>query len=612
MKRLNILLSVLFFMPVLVKAVPARPTLVDLTQPDGRTVQVYIRGDEKIRWLESPDGYSLLYGEDNFIVYAVADENGDMIPSDIVYSDASLRSSTEEAGNIPKKLKFSSKQISEKHLAWDKHHPKRESTKNLSSLRQSNAKTRALCVLMEFPDKKFKKGKQDFEALMNQSGYSASGAKGSVHDFFIEDSYGQVDLEITVLGPFTADHNMEYYGKDSGGVGQDARPRELAEEAAYTVHEYLGTDISVFDNDGNGFIDAFHVIYAGYGQEGGGETNTIWAHEAWFLWDLVLGSVKLSNYSCSPELHSNKGEQITNIGVICHEMGHILGSPDFYDTDGGNDEYVGTGKWDLMANGSWNGNGTSPANTNMYQKIANGWVTPVELTETSTVTGMDNSAEHPVAFKISTPVDGDYFILENRQQKNFDSYVPGHGLLIYHVSLTKQDIFYNTVNNSHPQKMYPVCASASGNPGNGSSTYGNINSMGCPFPGSTGKTSFTNETTPSLVAWNGQNANGKITGITEIDGKISFNFTLTGNDIQQLAGNRAIVFPNPVSRGEYITVHTETERSILSVFSIYGEKISEETVDSGLIRKRIDMLPGIYLIKLSENGKPAVFKLTVK
>jgi M6 family metalloprotease-like protein len=614
--RLLKILFVMFFIPVFADAAPAAPVPVDMVQPDGRIVRVYVRGDEAVRWMESPDGYSLLYGKDGFIVYAVDDGNGGMMPSDIVYGDASLRSATEmaRADSIPKRLKFSAGQVNEKRLAWNVNHTRRETEKRPSMLRQSGKKTRALCVLMEFADKKFTKTVQDFERLMNQTGYNENSAKGSVRDFYIEDSYGNIDLEVTVIGPFTARNNMEYYGKDSGGAGQDSHPREFAEEAAYAAHDRLGANISDFDNDGDGFIDAFHVIYAGYGQEGGGESNTIWAHEAWFWpYDLVLGSVKLSKYSCSPELYSNNGERITRIGVICHEMGHIFGAPDFYDTngtDGGS--YTGTGNWDLMAGGSWNDGGSSPAHTNMYQKIENGWVTPVELTENSAVTGMENSAEHPVAFKISTPVDNDYYIIENRQKKKFDSYVPGHGLLIYHVNLKESDINYNTINNSHPQKMYPVCASASGNPGSQTSTYGNINSEGCPFPGSTMKTSFTAETIPSFVAWDGQGANGKITEITETAGVISFNFIRKGSDIPQLAGNKATVFPNPVLRGEYVTVYTGTELSTLAVFSIYGEKISDETVGFGLVRKKIDMPSGIYLLKLSGNGKTAVTKLTVK
>ncbi len=51
---------------------------------------------------------------------------------------------------------------------------------------------------------------------------------------------------------------------------------------------------------------------------------------------------------------------MTYIGVICHELGHVLGCADFYDTDyqvGG--QYDGTSDWDVMGSGNWNKDGAS-------------------------------------------------------------------------------------------------------------------------------------------------------------------------------------------------------------------------------------------------------------
>ena len=71
----------------------------------------------------------------------------------------------------------------------------------------------------------------------------------------------------------------------------------------------------------------------------------------------------------------------------------------------------------------------------------------------------------------------------------FDANIPGHGLMIYHVH---KDIGTagNAINATYPQKMYPVCANATTNPGSTASTYGTINGAGCPFPGSGSKTSL--------------------------------------------------------------------------------------------------------------------------
>ncbi len=143
---------------------------------------------------------------------------------------------------------------------------------------------------------------------------------------------------------------MAYYGGNDGS-GNDLKPRELVAEAV-TLADPTVNYVN-FDNDLDGFVDGVYVIYAGYGEESGASANCIWAH-AWSLaTTLTKDGKKISKYSCSSELQGTSGSTITNIGVICHEFGHVLGAPDFYDTNyGTGGEYDGTGNWDLQAGGS--------------------------------------------------------------------------------------------------------------------------------------------------------------------------------------------------------------------------------------------------------------------
>jgi len=597
-------------------SVPARPILVKFQQPNGKEISVYLLGDEKVHWMKSSDGYSLLYDKNQFIVYAIQDEEGNMVPSDIVAQDVSLRSSAiqDQIKDIPKNLKYSAAQIDTMKKKWAK--PNFQENK-VPKLRSSTAqKTRTLCVLANFKDKQMLKSKSNFESLLNQVGYNLDGARGSVHDFFLENSYGQIDMEITVLGPFTAAQNMAYYGENDKN-DTDKNPWELAREAARYAFSQPGINPADYDNDGDGYIDALHIIYAGYGEEAGGEKNTIWAHES-RVQPMLFGGKLFSVYSCSPELQSNSGSNLTHIGVICHEMGHVFGAPDFYDVDyveGG--EYLGTGKWDLMANGSWNGNGACPAHINMYMKIELGWVNPIllDMTKSNNNIDMENSAKNPVACIFSTPVSGEYYVLENRQKEGFDSSIPGTGLLIYHVSLTGDDISDNEVNNTHPQKMYPVCASATVKvPNSSASSYGSINSPACPFPGTFGKTSFTDLTTPASLTWNGEKADGLITDIRELNKVISFNYTYTGTDIKFLPSNETNVHPNPVQRGEFVTIDTgnHSGNGILSVYSISGQKLTEEHFSDKIIRKKMDLTPGVYILQIQKNRQVTNRKIVIK
>jgi len=64
-----------------VSAVPAVPWPVEKIQPDGSKITVHIRGDERVNWMESLDGYTLMYNDQKYIVYAELDADQNMIPS---------------------------------------------------------------------------------------------------------------------------------------------------------------------------------------------------------------------------------------------------------------------------------------------------------------------------------------------------------------------------------------------------------------------------------------------------------------------------------------------------------------------------------------------------
>ena len=118
-----------------------------------------------------------------------------------------------------------------------------------------------------------------------------------------------------------------------------------------------------YDNDGNGFVDAFIVVHAGRGAEETGNQNHIWSHK-WVLTGSPLNAdgTKIFGYLTIPE--------DSKIGVCAHELGHLLfGWPDLYDTDGSSE---GLGNWCLMGGGSWNGNGDIPAHPSAWCKVEPG------------------------------------------------------------------------------------------------------------------------------------------------------------------------------------------------------------------------------------------------
>jgi M6 family metalloprotease-like protein len=518
--------------------VPSYPNPITIVQPDGSKITVLLRGDESMHWFESTDGYTLMKNDKGLLEYATVNQNKDLVPSGIAVKNIDARSSSDKTflSKIQPYLTYSRSQVS--------------MMKQIKKVYESGEKmvfpttgTRKLvCILIGFTDLAFTKTQSDFNNLFNQVGYATDGAYGSVKDYYLQNSWNQLTLSVTIAGPYTASNTMAYYGGNDA-FGNDKKPRALVTEAVNLANPDV--NYADFDNDGDGSVDGIYVIYAGYGEEAGASSNAIWAH-AWNISTVTLDGKTISKYSCSPELRNNSGTGITRIGVICHEFGHVLGAPDFYDTDyatGGG--YLGTGQWDMMANGSWNLSGASPAHHNGYTKWkCYNWYTPTLLTASQkvSVTNIENNKN---GYYYTTVTSGEYFFMENRQQTGFDAAIPGHGLVIYHVngngiSSTQSS---NDINATYPQYMYPVCASALTNPGSMPSTYGMINTGGCPFPGSSEVTEFTDGSLPGSLDQAGNRTNKPVTEISESSGVITFSFmdaSLPGNLVATSASTTEI------------------------------------------------------------------------
>ena len=487
-----------------VYAVTAYPHPVEYKLPDGTTLSIVLKGDEKVNWAETLDGYSILLNDKGYYEYAILNEKGDMERSGIRVSPKNKRSADEQVllSKIKKGIMYSPSQVSIMQQIWD------INEKEASKAFPTTGDRKLICILVNFTDVQFQKTQADFDALFNQVGYNVDGATGSVKDYYLENSYGQFNLTVDVAGPYTVSQNMAYYGGESGD------PRPMVTEVVGLAD--ADVDFSDYDNDNDGSVDGVYIIFAGYGEEAGASEDAIWSH-AWSIWPAVnYDGVEISRYSCSPELRGNSGTNLTRIGVICHEFGHVLGAPDYYDTNynnTGDGQFSGTGRWDMMAGGSWNNGGATPAHHNAFTKVVYyNWAEATVLESSTTVT-MENGAENSGSFyRVNTQTANEYFLLENREKHLFDAAIPGSGLIIYHVHSGVFSVG-NSINVTHPQRMYPVAQNATSDPTSDPSSYGNINDATCAWTG-TGKSEFTDFSTPSALSWAGVNTEKPITGIT--------------------------------------------------------------------------------------------------
>lgn len=476
-------------------AVPAYPDLVAFTQPHSKEqFNILLKGDERVHWAETEDGYSLLHVKDGTLYYAMRDADGDMVPSTYPATAKEHRSLAVLSflASTPQHLRFSRKQIDGMVKIWQDLSAMKHPAKEMGDVLGNK---RFLVVLFAFSDQAFTHTAAEFANLFNQVNYTANGSTGSVHDYYYRVSQGLFSLQVDVVGPFTGSQTTAHYGNGGTSGTQD-----FASEAVDSAARYV--DFRDYDNDGDGTIDGLHIIFAGHGEEATGNDDEIWSHK-WNIFSApVYDSTVVNVYSCSPECSGNQGNTITNVGVICHELGHVFGSPDYYDTDYGESDgqYPGLGKWDIMSGGSWNRNGSSPAQHNPYTKIyIYHWATCDTLDSPQQVVMQSSDKVHTDFHRINTSTEGDFFLIENRQQNDWDIAIPGHGLLVYHVHPDAQGAWVS--NAGHPQQLYIMAATYDTFPTAMASSYGDLNDASAPLPGTANRTELTDYSVPALRPW---------------------------------------------------------------------------------------------------------------
>ena len=440
-------------------AVPAWSGWQTKSQPDGTTIVVRQLGDEFYSYWETQDGK-----------LAIQQADGTFVVSD---------------APVPTPAQVSVRRQSSP--MYDRH------------LRKAAAKAltppRGLAILVQFKDEKFQDGNDNhgFHDMLNKKDYSYNGATGSARDYFIAQSDSLYKPDFDVFGPVTLPNSVIYYGEhgDVDVIGTDGNPTGEKKDAndkymadfvvdAVLAADEAGCDFSKYDSDGDGTVDIIYFFYAGKSEAEGGASKTIWPHS----WNLAaalfqrrthgttsydaynlpeLDGKTILNYVCSSEL-SKEGVR-NGIGTFCHEFGHVLGLPDYYDTKYGynsvNERTPGC--WSIMDAGSYNNESRTPPNYSIYDKYFLGWATPKFLQKDADLniemtTGYDDAYQ---MYGGSELVDWSYaggkvYYVENRQQTGWDTYLPGHGMLIWEVDYNAEYWDQNVLNCLGGKPKYTV------------------------------------------------------------------------------------------------------------------------------------------------------------
>ncbi len=429
MKKIG-LIAVLSVMVCSLWAIPARRGGIVKTQPDGSQITVYLHGDEHFRWMTNEKGEWLKMDKDGF--YRVTES-------------------------------LSAKEIEAKRMAA----PSRvaQAQKVATPL---NIAPRGLVILVNFTDVAFTTDKAEMDSMLigknytRDYSYNYGGRKyfvtseGSAWKYFFDSSNGHYDPQFDVIGPVTVSKDMAFYGKNNPSTDFDNAPWTMVKEACQLVDDSV--DFSQYDNNNDGYVDFVYVIYAGYGEAGGGTENTIWPHSYWLLDAGVNCKVDgkyVDLYACGNEMDSYTNHH-TGIGTFCHEFSHVLGLPDLYETTGyGTHKTIGS--WSILDYGPYNNDGNTPPAYSAYEQFFMGWLTPrlivdpenVVLNELQTSDNallISTSDEHNLLGNDPKPTT--FYMVENRQQVGWDEYIPGHGMMLTKIQYSSNTWMDNTVNNN--------------------------------------------------------------------------------------------------------------------------------------------------------------------
>lgn len=582
MKKLYLMLSMLFAFGAAANAVPAKKLQKVITLTNGTQVSVELRGDEYLSWWEGTDGTAYRATADDAVFEA--------FDLEAQKPAAAARRARTEQGRVARlaRVKNSLKGADDKMRGLGGDHITYKGVK------------KGLVVLVDFKNKKFADGHdlEYYKNVINGKDFSdeEEGYVGSVRDYFLAQSNGQFELDFDVVGPVTMSKNYGYYGND-GAYQKDEKVYEMIKEACDGIQDKV--NLKDYDWDGDGEADQVFFLYAGLGQASGGSAGTVWPHESelryWPCGVLSYSTGKINTYACAnelqPETQGSSRYISAGIGTICHEFSHCLGFADMYDTTGGGG--YGMSVFDVMDQGSYNGNGFVPCNYTAFERIYAGWVEAIELESPATVKDMKSVSDYGRPFIMYNYKNtNEYFLMENRQNTGWDKGLYGsNGLLIVHVNYVPSRWANNSVNSSAEKIQCCTVVNADGSREN---TQYSLQGDLYPYEvkGVTMNDEFTDESEPAAKLYTKNSDNSYALGIpiTNIKrSKGSVSFLVCGGDDKNVIDN---TFNGVVDGINGVTVAKKATDN--RIYSIDGRYLG---TDASALGKGIYVVGGKKIVK---------------
>lgn len=240
----------------------------------------------------------------------------------------------------------------------------------------------------------------------------------SLKSYYERASYGKLHITGKVLGWY-------HHNGARSTIPMTSKGREDFIKQVLTYYKGLGEDFTQYDNNGDGKIDFFSVVWTG---PDNGWSNFWWAYQTGFGdQTFTVDGKKVGKYVWQ-YLSRPQGGAFSPRTLI-HETGHALGLPDYYDYDDKVGPKGGLGGLDMM-HGNW-------GDHNGFSKWVLDWLEPKVYTGPASVS-LRAAGTYPDAAIFApgaslTKPFSEFFLVQNRQKVGNDVDHPGSGLLVYHV-----------------------------------------------------------------------------------------------------------------------------------------------------------------------------------
>ncbi|SCW67485.1 M6 family metalloprotease domain-containing protein [Paenibacillus tianmuensis] len=423
-------------------------------QPTGETFQAALQGDEWLNWTKGMDDEVLVRDENGFWNYAEIDGiklkpsgakvNIDPQPAQALKQEQLMEWAKEQ--QIVEKIKS--------NVAPFLGEP--DPGPSLAPINTGSSR-KLLVMLVEFADIGMKYSDSEWNDRF------FGNKEGTVKHYYKEVSAGKMTIGPAAESYGTAGDGIVRvklgypHPNTKGDIGE--ANKKIVRDAIAAADPYVNFASFDTNNDGKVTRDELFLVTvtAGYETAYGGDQTprpSLWAHR-WSAgtWQGDGKTVNLE-YIQQGEIHGRPGsaDHMATMGVLVHEIGHLFGLPDLYDSEPRNGESMGIGPHSLMAGGSWtsygnNHSGSTPVHMDAWSKYQLGWVKPTEVNANGSFTLNSFQPSNPNAYnvvKINTSTPGQFFLLENRGFTGYDRGLEKAlnggkpGVAIWHVDETQK------------------------------------------------------------------------------------------------------------------------------------------------------------------------------